>query len=199
MAKELLKREIKRIALTRMEDSARTVEDFQAVTEQWDHLDENRERRERDHEEKRNEETIRLGYSDGWIIPIPFIHPAWRGAINGDFIDMIYDNAKEVWQLVEDGDISGQLKTFTEKQKVVVFLSAVRHCTPQQIACYQDKTDRAIRKLLTAAIDGMRDKLAPIIREQIKMMSPDMTIKKRKFLEWYENENTALDKSEDGC
>jgi len=74
-----------------------------------------------------------------------------------------------MWQLVEDMDISVCLKDLTERQKVVVFLSAVRQCTPQQIACYQDKTDRAVRKLLTAAIRRIRDKLSPIIQEQIKL------------------------------
>lgn len=80
MKRKQLVRDIKRAALDRMEDAARTVEDFQAVVKQWNHLDDNRERKERDHEIKRNEETIRLGYSNGLIIPIPFLHPSWRQA-----------------------------------------------------------------------------------------------------------------------
>ena len=189
MGKKQLVREAKRAALTRMEDAARSPDDFKAVTKQWDHLDDNRERRERDHEVKRNEEIIRLDYSDGLIFPIPFLHQAWRGAINGDFLDVIYDNAGEMWQLVEDGIVSSEIKTLTDRQKDVIFLSAVRFCTPQQVACYRDKTDRAVRKLLTAALDNIRDKLAPIIREQIQAGAPEMTLAKRQFLEWYDEEN----------
>ena len=192
MEKKQLVRDVKRAALARMEDAARTENDFNEVIKQWNHLDENRERRERDHEVKRNEETIRLGYSDGLIFPIPFIHPAWRGVLNGDFIDMIYDNAEEVWQLVEDADIAAIIKALTTKQKEVLFLTAVRFCSPQQIACYKDKTDRAIRKLLTAALTYIRDNLAPIIQKQITDKAPDMTLAKRQFLEWHEK--IALDK-----
>lgn len=46
-ARKQLVRDIKREALRRMEDAARTEEDFQNVIEQWDHLDENREQREK--------------------------------------------------------------------------------------------------------------------------------------------------------
>ena len=46
----LLKRDIHAIALKRMEDAARSVADFEDVIKQWDHLDNNRERKERYHE-----------------------------------------------------------------------------------------------------------------------------------------------------
>jgi len=207
MAKEPLKREVKRAALTRMEDAARTPADFKAVVKQWDHFDDNRERRERYNEISRpNEEMLhwdKVNASDekgrlrsvfGAVIPSPLEHPWWRQIIQGDFVDTIYDNAGEIWQLVEDVKISAQLKTLTDKQKTVIFLSAIRQCTPQQIACYQDKTDRAIRKHLTATLERIRDKLVPIIWEQIKAELPDMTLWKRQFLDLYDNEKIDLDK-----
>lgn len=45
-----LKRELRAEALRRLEDAARTAEDFAVVVEEWNKLDRNRERRERDHE-----------------------------------------------------------------------------------------------------------------------------------------------------
>ena len=126
MAKEPLKREVKRAALTRMEDSARTVSDFKAVIKQWDHLDDNRERRERNHEigrpneemlhwdkENENDEKGKLRSTFGAVIPPPLVHPHWRQLIKGDFIDTIYDKAGEMWQLVDDTDISVLLKDLT--------------------------------------------------------------------------------------
>lgn len=211
MAKELLKREIKQIALTRMEDSARTPADFRAVIKQWNHLDDNRERRERYNEisrpneimlhwdkENASDEKGKLRGTFGAVIPRPLKHPWWRQLIQGDFIDTIYDNANEIWQLVEDTDISAQLKALTKKQKEVLFLRAVRQCTAEQVACYHDKTDRSVRKLLTATLDKIREGLAPIIREQIKAGFYGMTFNKRKFIEWYENNETALDKDKSG-
>jgi len=190
-----LVRDVKKAALARMEDAARTVEDFRAVIKQWDSLDENRERRERAYEVVR-EENIPLEFGrkkDGLIFPVPFVYPAEREAMMGDFIDMIYDSAEDMWQLVEDWDVSIELENLSAKQKEVLFLTAVRMCTPQQIACFKDQTDRAVRKLLAAALDSMRGFLAPVIRWQIQTGQPEVTFAKRQFLEWYENQNCDFD------
>ena len=53
MGKKLLVREIKRIALLRMEEAARTKADWNDVIIQWNQLDRNRERRERYNEVSR--------------------------------------------------------------------------------------------------------------------------------------------------
>jgi len=192
-ARKWLSLAAEREALARMEAAARTEEDFNAVIKQWNHLDENRERKERYWEKQRDEKTLNIDYKEGLIIPAPISHPAWREAIKGDFLSMIYDNAFEMWQLIEDWDIALPVKKLTDKQKDVLFLSAVRLCTSAQIACYHDKTDRAVRKLLTAALNSIRDKLAPLIREQIAVGFPQMTLAKREFLIWYDEQKTALD------
>ena len=96
--KKLLKRETERIALTRMEDSARTPADFKAVVKQWNHLDQNRERRERYNEVSRpnegmlhwdkvnaSDEKGRMRSTFGAVIPPPLVHPYWRQLIKGDF------------------------------------------------------------------------------------------------------------------
>ena len=206
MEKKLLVREVKALALARLEDAARTVSDFREVQKHWDNRDKNQRKRVDRHEISRPNETMlhwdKVNESDrkgklrerfNVVIPIPVNHPYWRQLIRGDFLDTIFDNADEMWKLVADRLISEQLKVLTKKQKDVVFLSAVRQCTPQQIACYQDKTDRGIRKLLTAALERIREDIAPIIREQIAKDAPSATYAKRKFLEWYENPNRALD------
>lgn len=204
MGREQLVREIKAAALARMEDAARTKADFQKVIKQWNHLDENRERRERYWEKGRpneemlhwdkiseNDEKGRIREGLDVVIPRPLDHHYWRQLIRGDFIDTIYDNAVEMWQIIEDWDIAALVKNLTDKQKEVLFLRAVRFCTAAQIACYHDKTDRAVRKLLAAALDSIRDKLAPLIREQIEAEYPQMTLGKREFLEWYDKEKAA--------
>ena len=55
-----------------MEDAARTAEDFAVVVEEWNKLDRNRERRERDHENLRGD--VPLEYL---AVPEPKIVPRW--------------------------------------------------------------------------------------------------------------------------
>ena len=195
MAHKQLVRDVKREALVRMEDAARTEKDFEAVVEQWDKLDANRERRTSDWEKKRDEQTLEVGYHDGAVIPVPISHPAWREAIKGDFLSLIYDNPWEMWQLVEDWDIAILVKKLTDKQKEVLYLSAVRLCTAAQIACYHEQTDRAVRKLLAAAFDSIRPELAWKISQQISAAWPQMTLKKREFLKRYEKEKRGKKKA----
>ena len=201
-------RNTKREALTRMEDAARTVEDFQEVIEQWDRLDRNRQRRARAHEIGRTNEDMlhwdRVDEEDekgklkeglDTVLPRPLNDLWWRQHIRGEFLDEIYDNSQEIWQLVEDWDIAALIKKgLTDKQRDTLFLSAVRLCTPQQIACYQEKTDRAVRKLFAAALTAVRDRLVTTIREKIAAEVSDMTWMKRIFLTWYTEPEIPLDK-----
>ena len=53
-----LKREIRAEALRRLEEAARTESDFLTVVDEWNKLDRNRERRERDHENLRGDVHI---------------------------------------------------------------------------------------------------------------------------------------------
>jgi len=206
MEKKLLQREARRIALTRMEDGARTEKDFREVVKQWNHLDRNRERRERYNEvarpnaemlhwDRKDENDLKGKLKEGLdtVVPPPLAHHWWRQLMRGDFIDTIYDCPSDMWQLVEDEDISMQLKALTDKQKVIVYLRAVRLYKAEKIATYQNKTDRAIRKLYVAALERIREKIAPIIQQQIAANAYNLTFAKRRFNEWYESEIKALD------
>ena len=210
MGRKQLVRDTKREALARMEDAARTVDDFEAVEAQWDKLNENRERKERYHEVGRSDEELlhwdRINENDekgkmkeglDTVVPRPLDHPWWRQLMRGDFIDTIYDTAVEMWQLIGDRDIAFLVKTLTDRQKAVLFSRAVRLCTAAQIACCHDKTDRAVRKLLAAALDSIWNRLASLIREQIEAEFSKMTLAKREFLVWYDKEK-ALDSGKSG-
>ena len=212
MGREMLVREIKAAALSRMEDAARTEDDFKKVIKQWNHNGKNRERKERyweigrpniemlhcdkvneDDEKGRIKEVLEV------VIPRPLEHHWWRQLMRGDFIDTIYDNPYEMWQFIEDWDISSIVKGLTNKQKDVLYLRAVRLYSAVLIARYHGKTDRAVRKLFAATIDSIRDKLAPVIREQIKAEYPQMTLAKRDFLFWYDKEKAvAIDSGGNG-
>ena len=72
VSEKRLKREIRAEALRRLEEAARTKKDFQVVVGEWDKLDRNRERRERDHEILRGD--VPLEYQ---AVPEPKLIPRW--------------------------------------------------------------------------------------------------------------------------
>lgn len=206
MNKKLLAREVKAIALTRLEDAARTTADFREVQRQWNIRDKSRMRKEQRHEIGRPNEIMLHWDKDNAsdekgilksefhaVVPRPLEHHFWRQLILGDFIDTIYDNADEIWQLVTDKSISSILKDLTKKQKEVLFARIVRLCPAEQVACCFDKTDRAVRKLLVATLEKTREELALIIRRQAETKAPSFTLRKKRFIEWYENPNCDLD------
>jgi len=236
-----------REALIRMEESARSEEDFDEVFIKWKLRDDNRERKERYHEIQRPIENIihsfrnrnrsnpyheydydhdhyyehnmeikrpqntanrstayiddvssltrlhtasrsqNYAYRYGMIFPTPVSHPAWHEALFGNFLSMIYDTPEEMWQIIEDIDITNAVKNLTFKQVNMLFLTIIRRCGNERIAFCYGITERAVRKMLAAALKSIRDELAPIIREQIKNGYPNMTINKRRFIEWYDN------------
>ena len=83
-----------------MEDAARTEADFQAVIHQWDQLDRNRERRERDHENLRGD--VPLEYCmipNPSIAPIWMNNPAYRQLCSGNYLDILFDCPHELHNL----------------------------------------------------------------------------------------------------
>ena len=67
-----LKREIRAEALRRLEEAARTESDFLTVVDEWNKLDRNRERRERDHETLRGDVPLEFQ-----AVPDPKNAPLW--------------------------------------------------------------------------------------------------------------------------
>ena len=67
-----LKREIRAEALRRLEEAARTESDFLVIVDEWNKLDRNRERRERDHENLRGDVPLEFQ-----AVPDPKIAPLW--------------------------------------------------------------------------------------------------------------------------
>ncbi len=59
-----LKRDVEAEALKRLEDAARTVEDFNNVVAWWDRLDANRERKERYHEISRSGDALPIDFGE---------------------------------------------------------------------------------------------------------------------------------------
>lgn len=196
--KKQLVRDIKREALRRMEDAARTVEDFENVTKQWDLLDENRERKERWHESMRSESLLTWGASpDNMVIPIPsYGFVFWRQMMAGDFLDIIYACPYEMHQLAEDLNVSFVLHSMNENHQEILWFGAVCLYNVEQLAALRGCTERNIRKTRELMLKTLRGKLSPRLQKRVLSGDLSVTWNMRDFLARYdETQKTTLTRS----
>lgn len=108
---DMLHREARALALRRIEESARTEDDFREVIRWWDKLDANRERKERSHEIGRSDVPLEWG-ADELYIPgdASYGMVLWKLMLAGGFLDLIFDRPETLHELVTDADLSGILK-----------------------------------------------------------------------------------------
>ena len=121
--KTMLHREARALAISRLEESARTEEEFANVISWWDKLDDNRERRERYHEIGRSEVPLEWHASD-YILPgnANYDMVLWQQILAGDFIDYIFDEPDYIHELVRSQDLCLILKNMKEHQKQLFVL-----------------------------------------------------------------------------
>lgn len=155
--RKLLKRDIKRMALLRLEDSARTEEDFKEVISIWDRNDSNRERKERYHEVGRSVVPLEYGASeDGIVFPMPGNKVLWRQILKGDFIDAIFNCPFEMHELVENERLAEAVRNLKPEHKELLFYLIVKNLSLQQIAAIKKCTDRNVRKVKTTILNKLR-------------------------------------------
>ncbi len=180
-----LKRELEREALARLEASARSDEDFKCVTDWWDRLDKNRERKERYHEVGRNEVPLEWGASaDMIVIPNPIQHVFWKQILKGEFLDAIFDCPFEMHELIEDQDISSAIKELKDEHKEILYYLAIRQYSNQRVACIREQSDRNIRKVRDTVIRKLRKNLLKALQERIKN-NVALSMRERNFLTEY--------------
>ena len=143
-----LKRELRAEALRRLEDAARTAEDFAVVVEEWNKLDRNRERRERDHENLRG--NVPLEYQ---AVPEPKIIPRWlnnpavRQLCSGNFMDVLFDCPYEMHQLTANAFLSDMIEELSEEHKEILYFLSIRLYSTTQLAQLRGQSARNIRKV----------------------------------------------------
>ena len=181
-----LKREIRAESIRRLEEAARTEKDFRTVVEEWNKLDRNRERRERDHENLRGD--VPLEYQ---VVPEPKLIPSWmnnpayRQLMAGDFLDVLFDCPYEMHQLSADPFISGMIENLSEEHKEVLYFLSLRLYSTTRLAAIRGQSDRNIRNIR---------KLRKTIRKKLQRQMYDhlcskqengLTLRERRFLEEY--------------
>ena len=116
-----LKREIRAEALRRLEEAARTESDFLTVVDEWNKLDRNRERRERDHENLRGDVPLEFqAVPDPKIAPLWMNLPRFRQLCQGNFLDIIFSCPYELHQLTSNRFLSKLFFALSDEQKEVL-------------------------------------------------------------------------------
>lgn len=166
--RKLRRRDMEMQALARLEDSARTEEDFQNVVTWWNRLDANRERKERYHEIGRSDVPLEWGMSpDEIVIPAPIQHVFWRQIMKGDFIDAIYNCPFEMHELVTDENISKAIFMLKDVQKELLYQLTIRGYSCQSIAFLREQTDRNIRKIRYTMLKKIRKSFVQALKQRI--------------------------------
>ena len=153
----LLKRELKAKALRRIEDSARTLADYEYVVSLWDRNDSNRERKERYHEVSRGDVPIDYGAEDDpYIFPAYLCNEPQQNLRAGEFITLIYDCPFEIHELVAHKYASEALYALKPEHKEILHFRLVRKYTAKDIAAMRGQSDRNVRKVYHVAINKVR-------------------------------------------
>ena len=188
--KKKLVREMKAEALDRMERSARSEADFNKVTEMWDKLDANRERRERDHE-------IFLGdtpadsvveYSQATVIPRWRNDPTERQLQNGNYLDYLFDCPYEMHDLLSKEYMRKAVYSMKKDHKELLFFLYLRLNSPQQVAAVRDQTDRNIRKVRDVALRKLRKRVYRDLDRLKKKGYSGITQRELAFLETFDKD-----------
>ena len=154
---DMLHREARALALRRIEESARTENDFQKAIEWWDTLDENRERRERDHEIGCSTVPLEWGADELYLSDRPSYDMVLKTLLlAGDFLDLIFDSPETIHELVTDADLSEILKELKPHLKNMLYYLFLRDYSAAEYAESIGQSDRNIRSIRKTALKRIR-------------------------------------------
>ena len=189
--KTMLKRELRAIALKRLEDGAQTVSDFEEVIKEWDHLDSNRERKERYHEIGRENLDSKKDVAPlAIIIPAPINHAYWRQLMKGDFIDIISNCPYEMHNSLSDEDYSKIIYDLKDDHKELLYFLYLRDFTTNQLAALRNQSDRNIRGVRSTILGQIEKKVLMILVDRQIEAFP-FTMEELDFLTRHEEEIPA--------
>ncbi len=139
---------IREEALRRLELSARTISDFQALVSWYDREDQSRMRRERRYEILRSDGSLEYdALTDGDILPISMSQPTFRQICRGEFDDYLANCLFEMHDLTDRAHIRKIVKNLKLDHKEIVYFLGVRLYSTQKLADLRGQSERNIRKV----------------------------------------------------
>ena len=187
----VVKHEMLKTAISRIENAARTQADFENVVACWNKLEQNAARRLRDHEVSRGDVPLEFGKAmDGAIFPAHYMEPNWRLLMRGIYIDLIHDCPFELDELVSDNALIYALRKLKAAHKEIFYLHYIRRLSCAEIGVIRKQTDRNIRKTRAVILRKLRKELARALDGREKL-----TYRQASFLE--QMKRAALDDNKD--
>ena len=181
-----LKREIRAEALKRLEEAARTESDFLSVIDEWNRLDRNRERRERDHENLRGGVPLEFqAVPDPKLALLWMNLPRFRQLCQGNFLDIIFSCPFELHELTANRFVSKCFFDLSDEQKEVLYYLFVKQYSATKLAAIRGQSDRNIRKLRMSIQKKLQKQMYEHLSKQ-QENSHSLTLRERKFMEEYE-------------
>ena len=164
-----LKRELRAEALARLESVARTEADFAKVTDWWDRLDSNRERKERYHEVSRGDVPLEYKATyDGLVFPLHLNNPMKKQAQRGDFIEWLFDCPFEMDELVYP-PFSRFIQRLSDERKEILFFHYLHRYSTVELGAMRGQSDRNIRKVRTTMMKHLRRDFHRWLKRQIEL------------------------------
>lgn len=179
----VLRREMLKTAIGRIERAARTQEEFENITVCWDKLEQNEARRLRNHELSRGDIPLEFGKTmDGAIFPGDYTQPRWRQILHGNFFEVIHDCPFELDELPTDVTISHTMRELRDEHKVIFYWHYIRQLSCVEIGRMRGQTDRNIRKTRAVLIRKIHKRL--LKAWQLSMQSGgNLTDRQQAFVE----------------
>ena len=182
-----LKREIRAEALRRLEEAARTESDFLTVVDEWNKLDRNRERRERDHENLRGDVPLEFqAVPDPKIAPLWMNLPRFRQLCQGNFLDIIFACPYELHELTANRFLSKLFFTLSDEQKEALYYLFVKQYSTTRLAAIRGQSDRNIRKLRMTIQKKLQKQMYEHLSEKLEK-DYNITLREREFMEEYKS------------
>ena len=195
-SRKKLVREMKAEALNRMERSARSEADFKKVTEMWDKMDANRERRERSHEIFLGDTPVDsvVEYSQATIIPRWRNDPTESQLQSGSFLDYLFDCPYEMYDLLSREYMRKAVFSLKEEHRELLFFLYLRLYSPQRLAAVRGQTDRNIRKVRDVALRKLRKRIYRDLERLKKNGYSGITQRELVFLDTFDRDGRVRGK-----
>ncbi len=185
ISKKRLKREMQAEALHRLENAARTKQDFEVIIGEWDRLDRNRERRERDHENLRGDVPLEyMAVPNPKVVPLSMNSPTFRQLSSGNFLDIIFSCPYELHELTANRFISELIKNLSIEHKEVLYYLSIKQYSTARVGAIRGQSDRNIRKLRKTIHKKLQKKMYKHLLERQKN-GLYLTLRERQFIEEY--------------
>lgn len=181
-----LKREMQAEALHRLELAARTTADYAEVTDWWDRLDQNRERRERVYEVLRGDVPMEYQMSeDGTVFPRWMNSPTYRQISRGNFLDYYANCLFEMHDLTAKDYIREIVMNLKLEHKEILYFLGIRMYSAKKLAELRGQTDRNIRKVRDVVKRKIHKKLYAALQAQ-RERGTSLTLQEKEFMKAYE-------------